>query len=163
MSRHQLAQINIAELLAPLESPQLRDFVNSLDRVNALAEGSEGFVWRLVGDGNDATSLRPFGGNIIVNMSVWRDVAALRDFTYLSAHVEIMKRRREWFSRMAKAYLCLWWVPEGHRPTVAEAAARLQRLQESGPTPEAFTFAKAYPPPDAGGREPFSIGDACPA
>lgn len=164
MSCHQLAQINIAELLAPLDSPTLADFVGNLDRFNALAEGSDGFVWRLVGDGNDATSLRPFGENIIVNMSVWRDVEALRNFTYRTAHVEIMKRRREWFTRMGKAYLCLWWVPEGHRPTVAEAAARLERLQESGPTPEAFTFAKAFPPPDAAGsREPFSIGDVCPA
>lgn len=163
MPHHQLAQINIGELLVPLDSPVLADFVKNLDRVNALAESSDGFVWRLVGDGNDATSLRPFGENIIVNMSVWRDVASLRDFTYRSAHVEIMKRRREWFTRMGRAYLCLWWVPEGHRPSVAEAAARLARLQELGPTPEAFTFAKVFPPPDAAGSEPFSIMGACPA
>jgi hypothetical protein len=164
MSRYQLAQLNVAELKAPLDSPELKDFVDNLDRINALAEASAGFVWRLKGDGNDATSFRPMGENIIVNMSVWRDVAALRDYVYKSAHVEIMRRRREWFARMANAYMCLWWVPEGHTPTTAEAVAKLQRLREHGPSPESFTFAEAYSAPDAqadGG--PFSIKDACPA
>lgn len=164
MSRYQLAQLNIAELKAPLDSPELKDFVDNLDRINELAESAAGFVWRLKGDGNDATSFRPIGENVIVNMSVWRDVAALRDYVYRSAHVEIMRRRREWFSRMASAYMCLWWVPAGHFPTPAEAVARLQRLREQGPTPDSFTFAEAYPPPDAqSGGEAFSIPDACPA
>lgn len=164
MSRYQLAQLNVAELKAPLDSPELKDFVDNLDRINALAEASAGFVWRLKGEGNDATSLRPLGENVIVNMSVWRDVSALRDYVYESAHVEIMRRRREWFARMANAYMCLWWVPEGHLPTPAEAVTRLQRLRERGPTPESFTFAEAYPAPDAqGGGTAFSIEDACPA
>jgi hypothetical protein len=164
MSKYHLAQINIAELKAPLDSPELKDFVDNLDRINALAESSAGFEWRLKGDGNDATSLRPLGDNVIVNMSVWRDVDALKNFVYLTPHVEIMKRRREWFARMANAYMVLWWVPSGHQPTVAEAVARLQRLREHGASAEAFTFAKAFAAPDAENPgEGFSFLDTCPA
>ena len=133
MSNYRLAQINIAKLKAPLDSPELRDFVDNLDRINALAEGSDGFVWRLKGEGNDATSLRPFGDDVIVNMSVWRDVEALKDFAYRSGHVEIMRRRREWFTRMAEAYMVLWWVPEGHVPSVTEAVNKLEYLRTYRP------------------------------
>ena len=164
MSNYQLAQLNIAALKAPLDSPELKDFVDNLDRINALAEGSAGFVWRLKGDGNDATSLRPLGEEIIVNMSVWRDVAALRDYVYRSCHVEIMRRRREWFSRMAEAYMVLWWVPAGHQPTMAEAVERLTLLRQQGLTAQAFTFAEAFSAPDASaGEERSSLGDTCPA
>jgi hypothetical protein len=164
MSRYQLAQLNVGELKAPLDSPELKDFVDNLDRINALAEAADGFVWRLVGDGNDATSLRPLGENVIVNMSVWRDADSLRRFVYQSAHTPIMKRRREWFARMMDAYMCLWWVPAGHRPTVAEAVARLRQLRQHGPTPESFTFGEAFAAPDAqAGGAPFSFKDICPA
>ncbi len=165
MSRYQLAQINIATLKAPLDSPELKDFVDNLDLVNGLAEASEGFVWRLKGDGNDATALRPFGEDIIVNMSVWRDVEALRQFAYGNAtHVEILKRKREWFSRMKDAYMVLWWVPAGHQPTVQEAAQRLDLLRQKGPTAEAFHFGEAFSAPDAEqGGAPFSFKDTCPA
>ena len=165
MSNYQLAQLNIGELRAPLDSPELKDFVDNLDGVNALAESSPGFVWRLKGDGNDATSLRPYESDkIIVNMSVWRDVASLRAFVYDSAHVAIMKRRREFFTRMIKAYMVLWWVPAGHEPTVAEAVAKLDHLRAHGPTAEAFTFAEAFSAPDAvTAGAPFSFKDSCPA
>lgn len=164
MSRHQLAQLNIAELKAPIDSPELEDFVDNLDRINALAESSPGFVWRLIGEGNDATSLRPLGDNIIVNMSVWKNVSSLRDFVYKTAHVQILKRKREWFTRMADAHMCLWWVPEGHEPTVAEAVQRLEHLRRHGPTTESFTFVEAFAAPDAiNAGKPFSIKDACPA
>jgi hypothetical protein len=149
MSDHELAQLNVARLKAPLDSPELKDFVDNLDRINALAEASPGFLWRLVGDGNDATSLRPFGDDVIVNMSVWRDVDALRSFVYQSAHTQIMRRRREWFTRMAEAYLVLWWVPAGHRPTLDEAAAKLESLRLHGATAEAFTFGDAFKAPHA--------------
>src|SRR5688572_6777804 len=163
MKKYQLAQLNISELKAPLDSPQLKDFVDNLDRINALAEGSPGFVWRLKGDGNDATSLRPLGENVIVNMSIWRDVESLRDFVYKSAHVEILKRKREWFQRMSMAYV-LWWVPAGHTPTVAEAAARLELLRAQGASPEAFHFGEAFSPPDADNAgAPVSFPDTCPA
>jgi hypothetical protein len=163
MSRYQLAQINVAELSAPLDSPQLKDFVDNLDRINALAESSPGFVWRLKGDGNDATELRPMGEKIIVNYSIWRDVDTLKDFVYRTAHVEILKRKREWFERMKLNYV-LWWVPAGHVPTVGEAVARLEHLRSKGPSPEAFHFGEAFSAPDAVDADiPYSVGDSCPA
>jgi hypothetical protein len=150
----ELAQMNVALPLAPLDSPLMAEFMASLDRVNALAEASPGFVWRLTSDGgNDATALRPMGEDVIVNMSVWRDVAALSDYVHKSGHVEYLKRRKEWFGRLADAYVVLWWVPKGHRPTVEEGVARLMKLRAGGPTPEAFTFREAYAPP-AARREP---------
>ena len=160
----QLAQVNVATLSAPLDSPQLKDFVDNLDRINALAEASDGFVWRLKGDGNDATSLRPFGAEVIVNMSVWRDVAALRDYVYRSAHIEIMRRRREWFERMKSAAFVLWWVPAGHIPTLEDAAAKLRLLDAHGPTAAAFNFGTAFAPPgEAAPGASISFDDACPA
>jgi len=164
MSKYQLAQLNVASLKAPLDSPELKDFVDNLDRINALAEQSRGFVWRLKGDGNDATSLRPLGDNVLVNMSVWRDVNALRDYVYKSAHVEILRRKREWFMRSTESPFALWWVPEGHEPTIAEAVARLQHLRKHGPSAEAFTFGEAFSAPDAEiAGAPFSFKDSCPA
>jgi hypothetical protein len=165
MSRYQLAQMNIATLKSPLDSPELKDFVDNLDLVNGIAEASEGFIWRLKGEGNDATALRPFGEDVIVNMSVWRDVEALRQFAYGNAkHVEILKRKREWFTRMKDSYMVLWWVPAGHQPTVEEAAQRLELLRQKGPTAEAFHFGEAFSAPDVErGGAPFSFKDTCPA
>jgi hypothetical protein len=164
MSKYQLAQINVATLKAPIDSPQLQDFVANLDRINELAERSPGFVWRLKGDGNDATSLRPLGDHVLVNMSVWRDVNALREYVYKSAHVEIMRRKREWFERPTGSPFVLWWVPEGHEPTVAEAVARLQLLRNHGPSAEAFTFGEAFSAPDANETaDTLSFKDSCPA
>jgi hypothetical protein len=161
MSDYELAQLNIATMKEPLESPGMADFVANLDRINALAECSPGFVWRLKGDGADATTLRPLGPDVIVNMSVWTDVASLNTYVFKSAHVEIMRRRKEWFARMREAYAVLWWVRKGHRPTVAEAIEKLELLRANGPTKDAFTFKKAFPSPDAG--EPFVFGDECPS
>jgi hypothetical protein len=138
----------------PLESPSMADFVANLERINALAEASPGFVWRLQGDGGNATSIRTFGHDMLVNLSVWRDVAALNRYVYGSAHVEIMRRRREWFERMGEAFLVLWWVPEGHRPTEVEAAARLAQLREQGPSAEAFHFGALHPPPEPQASSP---------
>ena len=164
MSKYQLAELNVATLRSPLDSPELKDFVDNLDRINAHAEGSPGFVWRLKGDGNDATSLRPLGDNVLVNMSVWRDVDALREYVYKSGHIEIMRRKREWFERPTGSPFALWWVPEGHEPTVAEAVARLQHLHKHGPSAEAFTFGEAFAAPDANDAgTAFSFKDSCPA
>lgn len=148
MSNFELAQLNIAWLKAPIDSPLLADFVANLDRINLLADGSDGFRWRLQSDAGDATSLRPFGEDVIVNMSVWRDLDALRRFAYNSAHTEILKRRREWFAHAPQAYAVLWWVPSGHRPSLEEAAERLGRLQQQGPSAEAFTFGRIFDAPD---------------
>jgi hypothetical protein len=142
-SQRELAQLNIAQLKAPLDAPELADFVANLDRINALAEGSTGFVWRLKDESGNATGLRHFGPDYIVNLSVWRDAESLHAFAFQSDHVQVMRRRREWFQRMAEAYLVLWWIPAGHRPDLAEAARSLDHLRRNGPTPEAFTFREA--------------------
>jgi Domain of unknown function (DUF3291) len=165
MSSYQLAQLNIGVIKGPMDSPVMADFAASLERINALAERSSGFVWRLQTDAGDATAIRPFDDeNMLVNMSVWRDVASLNRYVYTSAHVELMRRRREWFEPMRAAFLVLWWVPAGHRPGVDEAIARLHALRANGPTAEAFTFRRAFPPPDAPpSRAPVAFDDTCPA
>ena len=136
-----LAQLNIAKLVAPLDDPRLADFANNLDRINALAESSDGFVWRLKGEGNDATSLRVFPDpSVIVNMSVWHDVEALRAFTYASDHTAFLRRRREFFVPMHSAAVVLWRVPIGHQPTLGECRARLEHLDRYGTDAYAFLF-----------------------
>lgn len=142
---YQLAQLNIAQLLAPLDSPQLQDFVDNLDRINTLAEQSQGYIWRLQTEEGDATALRPFGDDVIVNLSVWQDIESLYQFVYKTAHTEIMSRRREWFERM-QTYMVLWWIPAGHQPSVEEAKQRLDLLQAQGASAEAFTFKKPFSP-----------------
>ena len=160
VSVYELAQLNIAIMREPLESPTMADFVANLDRINALAECSPGFVWRLKTDGGDATALRPLGERTLVNMSVWRDVESLNEYVYRSDHVEIMRRRTEWFERLREAYTVLWWVDEGHRPDVQEAVAKLEVLRAQGPTAEAFTFRRAFPPPGAlEPRRAFASGE----
>lgn len=161
---HHLAQLNIATMRTPLDSPEMGDFVANLDRINALAEQSPGFVWRLQSDDGNATDFRPLGDQVLVNVSVWEDVPSLSRYVYRTAHVEIMKRRREWFERMSSAWFVLWWVPAGHRPTVEEAIAKLETLRANGPSPAAFTFAQAYGPPGGSGAgTPFRIEDERPA
>jgi hypothetical protein len=147
LADHCLAQLNIARLREPLESASMADFVGNLDRINALAEQSPGFVWRFKEDSGSSDAQRVFGDDVIVNMSVWQDAELLNQFAYKSAHVDIMRRRREWFHRMAEAYAVLWWVPLRHTPTLEEAAQRLGRLREFGPTCEAFTFKDPFPAP----------------
>jgi hypothetical protein len=138
-----LAQINVARLRAPLDSPQLAGFVALLPPINALADSSPGFVWRYVTEGaQDATAARPFPDDtMLLNFSVWESREALWNFVYRSAHLDALRQRRDWFAKMAESYQALWWVPAGHRPSVAEAVQRLDLLQRHGPGPDAFTFA----------------------
>lgn len=148
-----VAQVNIGRLIAPLDSPEVADFVAGLDPVNAAADGAPGFVWRLQSDDGNATGLRGFeqdgegsGGGIIINMSVWETVEALAAFAYGPTHIAVLRRRREWFERMRDAYAALWWIPRGHVPTIAEAEDRVKHLRAHGPTPYAFTFKVHFPP-----------------
>jgi len=152
MATHQLAQCNIGRLLAPLDSPPLAGFVAALEPVNRLADQAPGFVWRLQTEDGDATAIRAFDDDMmIVNMSVWDSVGALAEFTYRSAHRDVMRGRRNYFERPTDQYMVLWWIPTGTVPTVAEAQARLERLRREGPTPHAFTFRSPFPAPDATG------------
>ena len=148
---YQLAQINIGRILEPLDSPVMAGFVNNLDQINALAESSPGFVWRLVGEGNNATSLRPYDDDfMLVNMSVWESVEHLQTYVYKSNHTDFLRQRKQWFSLMKEAYYCLWWVKTGHIPTVSEAKERLDYMREHGETARAFTFKNVFPAPGEG-------------
>lgn len=148
MSGYHLAQINIARMLAPLDHPSMAEFMGRLDEINALAEASPGFVWRLETDEGNATALRPYDDDwIIVNMSVWESPEALMEFTYRSRHNQIMQKRRNWFEPHANSYFVMWWTPAGHVPTVQEAKARLEHLEQKGETAHAFTFRHPFPRP----------------
>jgi len=146
---HQIAQLNVARMVAPLESPELAGFVSALEPLNAVADAAPGFVWRLQTEEGDATAIRPFDDDmILINMSVWESVEALREFVYKSSHRDVLRDRRQWFEQhTGDLYLVLWWVPVGTIPTMDEAKARLELLQGSGPTADAFTFRETFPPP----------------
>ncbi|MDA2805576.1 DUF3291 domain-containing protein [Nocardiopsis suaedae] len=152
MSAPHLAQLNIALLKAPLDDPSMADFAAALDPINALADASPGFVWRYTDEGaNDASASRPFGPDLLVNLSVWEDVESLRSYTYgNSGHLDYLRRRREWFAPLGRPGLVLWWVPAGTLPTLSEAGERLERLTANGPGPKAFTFRSPFPAPGAG-------------
>jgi len=143
----ELAQLNVARLLEPIDSPRLADFVAALDEVNAVADAAPGFVWRLQTESGNATDIRPWGEDVIVNMSVWESVEALRAYVYGPDHAAVLRRRRDWFSPLGSAHVVLWWVPRGHRPDLTEARDRLDRLGRDGPGPEAFTLRAPFPVP----------------
>jgi len=159
-----LAQMNIGRLIAPLDHPRIADFLAQLDSVNALAEQSRGFLWRLKSDSGNATDI-PYSDDplVIVNMSVWESVEALRDFTYASKHVDVLRDRAKWFEKAAEPTYCLWWIAAGHVPTVAEGAERLDRLRRHGPTPFAFSFAQQFGPIEAAGESDIPTDPAAPA
>ena len=148
-----LAQLNIAMGLYPIDDPRMGDFVAQLDAINALADGSPGFVWRLQSDSGNATDI-DVGDDpkLLVNMSVWTDVEALKGFAYRSAHAGVVAERRRWFERPTQAYQVLWWVPAGHVPSVEEGMARLARLRADGPGQEAFDFKHVHAAPAAMGE-----------
>jgi hypothetical protein len=140
--RSNIAQLNVARFRRPKDDPANAGFMDALDHVNAQAEAADGFVWRLVGEGNNATDIEIVRGDpgMIVNLSVWRDVPALEAFAYRHAdHRAVLARRAEWFEPMEPS-LALWAVPEGHIPSVAEAMARLAQLGRDGPSEAVFTF-----------------------
>ena len=121
----ELVEINVARLRAPLDDPQLADFTNNLDRINALAESSTGFIWRLQTEDGNATAMRPYEDEtVIINVSMWVSVAALGDYVYRSGHVDFLRRKREWFHRFGEAAVALWWVPAGERPTLGRSVPR---------------------------------------
>ena len=150
MSRFHLAQINVARALAPLDDPRLAGFVARLDDINALADASPGFVWRLQGDSGNATDIKVSEDpNVIVNMSVWEGLDSLFAYVYRSDHLQVMSQRRQWFEKPAGAFMALWWLPAGTLPSVEEGIERIALLERSGATPEAFTFKQPF---DAEGR-----------
>jgi len=144
-----VAQFNISIEKAPLDHPSMKDFVDSLARVNQSADDSEGFVWRLHDETGNATAMRVFDDQrIIFNLSVWKSIELLKRFVFDNQHMSVLKRRREWFETNAKRSYVLWWISEDHRPSIEEAKTRLFHLQEKGPTPFAFTFEQVMAPED---------------
>jgi len=147
---YQLAQINIARMLAPLDDPLMAAFVEQLDSINAVADASPGFVWRLQATEGNATAVRAYDDtHILVNLSVWGSLETLAAFVYAGAHRPVMQRRRQWFARFDGPYTALWWALQGHIPTVDEARERLEHLRTHGPTEVAFTFKSPFAPPDS--------------
>ena len=142
---YQLAQLNIGTIRGPIDSEIMAGFVARLDEINALADGTPGFVWRLQTEEGNATALRPFGDDrILVNMSVWESIDALHQYVYRSTHSELLRQRREWFTTMTTPILVLWWIDAGHIPDVEEAKQKLEYLEKHGPTPLAFTFKQRF-------------------
>ena len=147
MPAYHLAQINIAHLKAPIDDPMIADFVSDLDRINLLAEQSKGFIWRLKDEAGDATSFNPYNDpSYIINMSVWSDVSALKDFVYRSDHLNVYLKRANWFHPMPNAHMGLWWIPIDHIPTIDEAVEKLDLIDRIGISQDAFTFRKTYDP-----------------
>jgi len=140
-----LAQINIGRLIAPIDDPRIAGFVSQLDPVNKLAEEAPGFVWRLQSQSGNATDIVYNDDPSMVNMSVWESLETLKAYVYRSRHLEVFKDRQKWFEKMDLPHYCLWWVPVGHVPTVAEGRQRLEHYQARGPTPHAFWFSEWYP------------------
>jgi hypothetical protein len=146
-----------------MDDPRIDDFRNNLEPVNALAEASPGYVWRLQDESGDATSIKAFDDDLmILNLTVWESIEALADFVFRTGHVEFLRRRREWFEAPSQPITCLWWIPEGTLPTVDDAIARLDHLRAHGPTATAFTFRTRFEP-DGDAARPGSDRDACPA
>jgi hypothetical protein len=142
-----LAEINVARALTPLDAPEMADFVALIPGVNELADRSPGFVWRLQTEYGDATGIRAFDdAAMLVNMSVWRDLEALRAFTYASDHLVPFRARRRWFAPPTAPHMALWWIPAGTIPTLQEGKDRLDAVVANGPTPIAFTFKHAFAP-----------------
>lgn len=148
MSNYHLAQINIARMLAPIDDPVMAEFVANLPPINALAEQSAGFVWRLQSESGDATSIQVYDDDmIIINLTVWENADALREFVYKSAHYGVLRDRKRWFEIFKGQYYALWWVPAGHIPSTNEAKERLEHLRTHGDSEYVFSFKKEFPAP----------------
>lgn len=140
-ARWHIAQINVATFRVSREDPVNAGFETALDEVNALAEASPGFVWRMMGEGESEEH------DLTINMTVWESIEQLSAFAYRNlTHRAVMRRRQEWFIEMP-SYLALWWIPAGAVPTLKEGQAKLDMIARLGPTSEAFDFRTVFPPP----------------
>ncbi len=151
--RYHIAQFNLAAQRHPIDHPGMADFVAQLDEINALAEQSPGFVWRLKDDSGNATAMRPAGADMLINMSVWESIDALFAYTYKSDHVRVFRERGRWFERSDEPQLVLWWTPAGEIPSAEEGVRRLEHLRAHGPSPHAFTLKARFDPPEDAATE----------
>ncbi|WP_396600959.1 DUF3291 domain-containing protein [Algibacter sp. R77976] len=144
MKTYHLAQVNIAKRLAPMDDPIMQDFVNNVDNMNAIADAAEGFVWRLQDEDKDEATHVFQDDSFIINMSVWENLESLFNYTYKSGHIEVFKRKKEWFSKMKMMHMAFWYVPEDYMPSFQDAKDRLDYLNTHGDTPYAFSFKSNY-------------------
>ncbi len=149
MSNYHLAQVNIAKRLAPMDDPIMQDFVNNLDRINAIADVAEGFIWRMQDEDKELGAKVFQDDNLLINMSVWENLDTLFNYTYKSGHIEVFKRKKEWFSKMKMMHMAFWYVPESYEPTFEDAKDRLDYLNKHGDTPYAFSFKNKFTAEDA--------------
>jgi hypothetical protein len=148
---YHLAQVNISQMLAPLTEPLMAEFVAQLEAINATADATPGFVWRLKNEGGNATNIRAFDDDLIlINLSVWESIEALSNYVYRSKHGAMIRKRRNWFKHCNKPTVALWWIEFGEIPTIEEAKERLEHLQQNDSAPYAFSFAKPFPKPNNG-------------
>jgi hypothetical protein len=147
---YHLAELNVGRMRFPLTDARMAAFVEQLAPINALADGTPGFIWRLQSEAGDATALRPFPDDMmIVNFSVWETIDALFQYTYYSDHAKVFRDRKQWFEMMREHYLVMWWIPAGHIPTLVEAKERLEALRRDGPTAFAFNFKERFEAPSS--------------
>ena len=148
---HHLAQCNIGRVLRPLDHDEMAEFVAALDPINALAETSDGFIWRLQDHDGQSSSYVDIPGNddplLIINFSIWEDLASLRKFVNHTDHVVYLRRRRDWFEKIDSPTSVAWWTPIGAIPSVGEAYRRVLQLRDLGPTPSAFPLTRPFPAP----------------
>ena len=148
MNVYHLAQVNVARAKAEMDTEIMQGFMNRMDEMNNLADAADGFIWRMVGDSGDYSSIRPFDDPLVImNVSLWRDVDSLKHYVYKTTHMGIVRARHAWFDKMSDIQQALWWIPVGHRPSAQEARRKLELLRQKGATPEAFTFAQPFPAP----------------
>jgi len=148
MATFHIAQVNVAQAKADMASDLMQGFVSRLDEINTLADGADGFIWRLKEDSGSATAIRVFDDPLLlINMSVWANLDALKHYVYKSLHVDLIKDRDAWFNKLGQSHQALWWIPVGHIPNVEEAQKKLEYIRKFGPSAEAFTFAKPHPMP----------------
>lgn len=142
--KYHLAHLNTAKLLKPIDHPDSAPFYTNVNRINQLAEQSEGFVWRLLDEAADLAHPMHENPLVIATLSVWENFEALKAFSFQTNHGDFVKRRREWFEKLDYAYVVFWYVPEGHQPDMTEALSKLKHLQEYGDTPNAFSFQQIF-------------------
>lgn len=149
MNHYQIAEINIARMKGvDINDPMMKEFVDNLDSVNAIAEKTAGFIWRLKDDNNNATSLNPYNDEqIIINVSVWETIESLQEFMYKTFHNEFLKRRKEWFHSFGKAHTAMWWITAGEYPSMQEAVNKLDELQKNGPSQSVFDLKHLFQAP----------------
>ncbi len=149
LNDYHIAEINVARMKGVnIDDPIMKEFVDNLDKVNALAERSEGFVWRLQDENNDATSFNPYNDEqVIINISVWETIESLESFVFKTFHTDFLKRRKEWFYTYGKVHTAMWWMPKGEFPSIEEAVAKLDYLQKNGASEIVFDFRNRFPKP----------------